>query len=241
MNLIESIVLHKYIYSPKNWLHNLKPHHKTYYLFMYLCIIQYSHFKYIAISVCLYLILVLYFKNINNNYIKILLYTLCILYILVYIIFLLKKSQFQTCITIISHIHYTIIYIYNKYILYLRILLLLIQYFLGINIIFMTTTYEDIIFSFLKLFKQHDNNKINNIIFISIFASQALESIGIKIKNILLSIKMKKITKLFRIKYYIYLTLKLIQDMYSDIYRISTVLYTRELNKSLLYITDIHK
>nr|YP_009019663.1 hypothetical protein [Gracilaria salicornia]AHH24631.1 hypothetical protein [Gracilaria salicornia]UAD87596.1 hypothetical protein [Gracilaria salicornia] len=239
MNLIENIVLHRYVYSPKNWLHNLKPHYKTYSLFIYLCIIQYSHSKYIAISICLYFMLTLHFKNINNYYTKILLYILFILHILVYTICLSIESQFYTYI--ISYIHYAIIHIYNKNILYLRILLLLIHYFLSINMMFMTTTYEDIIFSFLELFKKYESNTTNRIIFISTFASQVLENLGLKIKHILFSIKMKQITKLFRVKYYIYLILKFIQDIYSDIYRVSTVLYTRELNNRLLYITNIHE
>nr|YP_010196351.1 hypothetical protein LKZ37_pgp117 [Gracilaria cearensis]UAD83748.1 hypothetical protein [Gracilaria cearensis] len=241
MNLIESILLHRYIYSPKNWLHKLRPYYKTYFLFIYLCVIPYSHSKYITISLCLYWILFLYVKNIHNNYTKTLFHILCILFIVIYMTFLLIKLQFNTYIIKLSYIYYIIIDICNKYILYFRIALLLIHYLFTINILFMTTTYEDIIFSFLNLFKQYENNTINKIIFISIFASQVLESIGIKIKHILLSIRMKKITKLFRFQYYIYLILKFIQDVYSDIYRISTVLYSRELNNNLLYITNIHE
>nr|YP_010195936.1 hypothetical protein LK221_pgp119 [Gracilaria bursa-pastoris]UAD83333.1 hypothetical protein [Gracilaria bursa-pastoris] len=240
MNLIESFLLHRYIYSPKNWLHKLKPYYKTYFLFIYLCTIQYSYSKYIAISLCIYWILFLHAKNINNhnNGTKILFH---ILYIVIYTTFLLIKLQLNTYIIKLSYTYYIIIYIFNKYILYFRIALLLIHYFLSIHILFMTTTYEDIIFSFLGLFKQYENNTINKIIFISLFASQGLESIGIKIKYILLSVKMKKITKLFRLKYYIYLILKFMQDVYTDIHRISTVLYTRELNSNLLYITNIHE
>nr|YP_010197780.1 hypothetical protein LK367_pgp119 [Gracilaria isabellana]UAD86196.1 hypothetical protein [Gracilaria isabellana] len=241
MNLIESILIHRYIYSPKNWLHKLKPYYKTYFLFIYLCVIPYSHSKYITISLCLYWIFFLYVKKIHNNYKKNLFYILYILFIVIYMTFLLIKWQSNTYIIKLSYIHYIIIYICNQYILYFRIALLLIHYFFSIHILFMTTTYEDIIFSFLNLFKKYGNNTVNQIIFISIFASQILESIGIKIKHILLSIRMKKVTKLFRLKYYIYLILKFIQDVYSDIYRISTVLYTRELNNHLLYITNIHE
>nr|YP_010197985.1 hypothetical protein LK227_pgp117 [Gracilaria multipartita]UAD86401.1 hypothetical protein [Gracilaria multipartita] len=240
MNLIESFLLQRYIYSPKNWLHKLKPYYKTYFLFIYLCVIQYSYSKYIAISLCLYWILFLHAQNIcnQNNDTKILFY---ILFILIYTTFLLIKLQFNTYITKLSYIYYIIIHIFNKYILYFRIALLLIHYFLSIHILFMTTTCEDIIFSFLSLFKQYENSTINKIIFISIFALQVLEGIGIKLKHILISIKMKKITKLFKIKYYIYLILKFMQDVYSDIHRISTILYTRELNNNLLYITNIHE
>nr|YP_010198393.1 hypothetical protein LK148_pgp117 [Gracilaria pachydermatica]UAD86809.1 hypothetical protein [Gracilaria pachydermatica] len=241
MNLIEGILIHRYVHSPKNWLHKLKSYYKTYFLFIYLCVIPYSHSKYITISLCLYWILFLYIKKIHNNHKKILNYIIYILFTIIYMIFLLIKWQFNTYIIKLSYIHYITKYIYNEYILYFRIALLLIHYFFSIHILFMTTTYEDIIFSFLNLFKKYRNNTINQIIFISIFASQILESIGIKIKHILLSIRMKKMTKLFRLKYYVYLIFKLIQDIYSDIYRISTVLYTRELNNHLLYITNIHE
>nr|YP_010198189.1 hypothetical protein LK226_pgp117 [Gracilaria ornata]UAD86605.1 hypothetical protein [Gracilaria ornata] len=238
MNLIESFLLHRYIYSPQNWLHKLKPHYKTYFLFIYLCVIPYSYSKYISISLCLYWILFLYAKNMHNNYAKILFYILYRLFIVICITFLLIKLQFNTYTIKLSYTYYIIIYICSKYILYFRIALLLIHYFLSIHILFMTTTYEDIIFSFVNLFQKYNNTTINKIIFISIFASQVLENIGMKIKHILLSIRMKKITKL---KYYIYLILKFMQDVYSDIYRISTVLYMRELNNNLLYIANIHE
>ncbi|KAI0556472.1 hypothetical protein FGB62_c108 (chloroplast) [Gracilaria domingensis] len=241
MNLIESILLHRYICSPTNWLHKLKSYYKTYFLFIYLCVIAYSHSKYMTIGICLYWILFLYIKQIHNNHTKILFHILYILFILIYITFLLIKLQFNTYIIKLSYIHYIIMYTYNKHILYFRIVLLIMNYFFTINILFMTTTYEDIIFSFLNLSKQYENSTIRKIIFISIFASQILENIGIKIKHILLSVRMKKITKLFRLKYYIYLILKFIQDVYNDIHRISTVLYTRELNHNLLYITNIHE
>nr|YP_009732404.1 hypothetical protein [Gracilaria textorii]QHS70910.1 hypothetical protein [Gracilaria textorii] len=241
MNLIENFLLHRYIYSPQNWLHKLKPHYKTYFLFIYLCAIPYNYSKYIAISLCLYWIIFLYAKNTHNNYAKILFHILYRLFIVIYMIFLLIKLQFNTYIIKLSYTYYIIIYICNKYVFYFRIALLLIHYFLSIHILFMTTTYEDIIFSFLNLFQHYNSNTINKIIFISIFASQVLENIAMKIKHILLSIRMKKITRLFKLKYYIYLILKFMQDVYSDIYRISTVLYTRELNNNLLYINDIHE
>nr|UAD87190.1 hypothetical protein [Gracilaria pacifica] len=241
MNLIENFLLNRYIYSPKTWVHTLKPHYKTYPLFIYLCFISYIHSKYITISVCLYCMLFLHFKKTNNNYTKILFYILYILSILGCIIFLLTKFQLNICSIKLSHIHHILMHTYNQYILYIRTVLLLMHYFFTVNIIFMTTTYEDIIFSFLKLFQQHENNTINKIIFISIFASQVLESIIIKIKHILLSIRIKKIARFFKSKYSIYLTLKFIQDLHNDIYRISTVLYARELNKNLLYITNIYE
>nr|YP_009510835.1 hypothetical protein [Gracilaria gracilis]AXI96508.1 hypothetical protein [Gracilaria gracilis] len=241
MNLIENSLLNRYIYSPKTWVHKLKPHYKTYPLFIYLCFISYIHSKYISISLCIYCMFFLHFKKINNNYAKILFYILYILLILGYIIFFSTKFQFNICIITLSHIHHILIYIYNKYILYFRTVLILMHYFFTVNIIFMTTTYEDIIFSFLKLFQQNENNTVNKIIFISIFAAQVLESIVIKIKHILLSIRIKKITIFFKSKYSIYLIFKFIQDLHNDIYRISTVLYARELNKNLLYITDIYE
>nr|YP_009510631.1 hypothetical protein [Gracilaria ferox]AXI96304.1 hypothetical protein [Gracilaria ferox] len=241
MNLIESCLLHRYIYSPKNWLHKLKPYYKTYFLFIYLCIIPYSYSKYIAISLCLYWIIFLYIKNIYNKYKKLLFYILYLLFISIYIACFLIKLQFNNYIIKLSYIYYIILYICNKYIFYFRIILLIIHYFLSIHILFMTTTYEDIIFSFLNLFKKYENNTINKIIFISIFASQVLENIVIRIRNILLSVKIKKISQLFKLKYYVYLILKFMQDIYSDIYRVSTVLYTRELNNNLLYMTNIYE
>nr|YP_010195527.1 hypothetical protein LK149_pgp117 [Gracilaria baiana]UAD82924.1 hypothetical protein [Gracilaria baiana] len=241
MNLIERILLHRYICSPTNWLHKLKSYYKTYFLFIYLCVIPYSHSKYMTISLCLYWILFLYIKQIHRNRTKLLFHILYILFILIYITFVLIKLQFNTYIIKLSYIYYVIMYTFNTYILYFRIALLLMHYFFTINILFMTTTYENIIFSFLNLSKQYENNTIRKIIFISIFASQILQNIGIKIKQILLSVRIKRITKLFRLKYCIYLIVKFIQDVYNDIYRISTVLYTRELNHNLLYITNIHE
>nr|YP_010196555.1 hypothetical protein LK223_pgp118 [Gracilaria cervicornis]UAD83952.1 hypothetical protein [Gracilaria cervicornis] len=241
MNLIESCLLHRYIYSPKNWLHKLKPYYKTYFLFIYLCIIPYSYSKYIAISLCLYWIIFLYIKNIYYKYKKLLFYILYLLFISIYIAYFLIKLQFNNYIIKLSYIYYIVLYICNKYIFYFRIMLLIIHYFLSIHILFMTTTYEDIIFSFLNLFKKYENNTINKVIFISIFASQVLENIVIRIKNILLSVKIKKISQLFKLKYYVYLILKFMQDVYSDIYRVSTVLYTRELNNNLLYMTNIYE
>nr|YP_009732141.1 hypothetical protein [Gracilaria spinulosa]QHS70708.1 hypothetical protein [Gracilaria spinulosa] len=241
MNLIENSLLYRYIYSPKNWLHKLKPYYKTYFLFIYLSTIAYSYSQYIAISLCLYSIIFLYTKKTHDNYTKILFHILYRLFIVIYMTFLLIKVQFNAYIIKLSYTYYIIVYVFNKYILYFRIALLLMHYFLSIHILFMTTTYEDIIFSFLNLFQQYKHNTINKIIFISMFASQVLESIGIKIKHILISIRIKKITRLLKLEYYIYLILKFVQDVYSDIYRISTVLYTRELNSNLIYIINIHE
>nr|YP_010196760.1 hypothetical protein LKZ11_pgp119 [Gracilaria cliftonii]UAD84564.1 hypothetical protein [Gracilaria cliftonii] len=239
MNLVQNFLLDRYIHSPKTWLHKLKSWYKIYFLFIYLHVVSYTHEKYITVSICLYFMFFLYFKNINNNYKKF----LYIMSILIYIIIILIESSFNIWIIKLSYIYYFIIYIFSKYILQLRTLLILIHYFFTINTIFLTTTYENIIFCFFQLLKQNKSNSINKIIFISTFASQALGGITTKIRYMLFSIKIKKITKLYKFKYYIYIYLisKFIQDIYSDIYIISTVLYTREVNNNLIYITCIYE
>nr|UAD84157.1 hypothetical protein [Gracilaria changii] len=227
MNLVHDFLLNQYIQSPKTWLHKLKSSYKTYFLFIYLYIILYTHEKDIILSICLHFILLLYFKNINNNYNKLLCYVLCIFSILIYIMIIIR----------LLHIYYSFICVLSRYLLQLRPFLILTHYFLTLKIIFLTTTYEDITFSFFELFKLYKHNTINKIIFISIFASQALESIMVKIQYILLTIKIKKVTKLFKFKCYIYLYLisKFIQDIYNDIYIISSILYTKELNNNCIY------
>nr|YP_010198976.1 hypothetical protein LK147_pgp115 [Hydropuntia urvillei]UAD88425.1 hypothetical protein [Hydropuntia urvillei] len=236
MNLLKSFLLDRYIYSPKSWLHKVKSYKKTYLLFMYLCIISYLHFKYIAISAFLNVIIILHLKNAQNIYKKFMLQTLLIFLLILFIIMynkiLLIQLQFNK--------YYYILYIYNKYILNIRAFLIVIHYLLAIRILFLTTTYEDIIFCFFNLFTSYENYTIKKVAFISTFALQTLEGIIAKMKHILITIKIKKITKLFKFKYYIYIYFvsKFIQDIYKDIYRISSVMYTRELNDRLIYISN---
>nr|YP_009497946.1 Ycf92 [Gracilaria changii]ART65210.1 Ycf92 [Gracilaria changii] len=237
MNLVHNFLLNQYIQSPKTWLHKLKSSSKTYFLFIYLYTILYTHEKYIIVSICLHFMLILYIKNINNNYNKLLPHILYIFSILIYIMIILIESSFNMIIIRLLYIYYFFIFVLNKYLLQLRPFLILIHYFFTLKIIFLTTTYEDITFSFFKLFEIYKNNTINQIIFISIFASQALESIILKIQYILLTIKIKKVTKLFKFKCYIYLYLisKFIQDIYNNTYIISSVLYTKEFNNNCIY------
>nr|YP_010195733.1 hypothetical protein LK100_pgp117 [Crassiphycus birdiae]UAD83130.1 hypothetical protein [Crassiphycus birdiae] len=243
MNLMQNFLLDKYIHSPKTWLHKLKSRYKTYFMFIYLYVILYTDEKHIASNICLYLMFFFYFKNRNNNHKNFLFHISYIACIVIYITIILKTIELLSHIYIIqlSYIYYFLIYIFNKYILQLRILLIIVHYFFTINIIFLVTTYEDVTFSFFELLKKYQNNKANKIIFISTFASQALANITKKIRYMLLTIKIKKITKLFKFKYYIYLISQLIQEIYSDIYRISTVLYTRELNDNLIHIAFIYE
>nr|YP_010197169.1 hypothetical protein LK098_pgp117 [Crassiphycus crassissimus]UAD84973.1 hypothetical protein [Crassiphycus crassissimus] len=241
MNLMQNFLLDKYIHSPKTWLHKVKSRYKTYFMFIYLYVILYTDEKNIASNICLYLMFFLYFQNINNNYKNFLFHISYIVCILIYIIIILIELLSNIYIIQLSYVYYCLIYIFNKYILQLRILLIIVHYFFTINIIFLATTYEDVTFSFFELLKKYQNNKANKIIFISTFASQALANITKKIRYMLLTIRIKKITKLFKFKYYIYLISKLIQEIYNDIYRISTTLYTRELNDNLIYITFIYE
>nr|YP_010199179.1 hypothetical protein LK225_pgp117 [Crassiphycus usneoides]UAD88628.1 hypothetical protein [Crassiphycus usneoides] len=241
MNLMQNFLLDKYIHSPKTWLHKVKSRYKTYFMFIYLYVILYTDEKHIASNICLYLIFFLYFKNINNNYKNFLFHISYIVCILIYITIILIELLSHIYIIQLSYVYYCLVYMFNKYILQLRILLIIMHYFFTINIIFLATTYEDVTFSFFELLKKYQNNKANKIIFISTFASQALVNITKKIRYMLLTIRIKKITKLFKLKYYIYLISKLIQEIYSDIYRISTILYTRELNNNLIYITFIYE
>nr|YP_009510426.1 hypothetical protein [Gracilaria caudata]AXI96099.1 hypothetical protein [Gracilaria caudata] len=241
MNLMQNFLLDRYTHSPKTWLHKVKSRYKIYVLFTYLYIVLYTHEKHIASSICVYLMFFFYFKSKNNNYKKFSFHILYIACILIYITIILIESLFNIYVIRLSYIYYFLIYLFNRYILQLRILLIFIHYFLTISIIFLTTTYEDITFCFFELLKQYENKRANKIIFISTFASQALEGITTKIRYMLLNIRIKKITRLFKFKYYIYLISQSIQEIYSDIYRISTVLYARELNDNLIYITFIYE
>nr|YP_009244470.1 hypothetical protein Gchil_050 [Agarophyton chilense]AMK96712.1 hypothetical protein Gchil_050 [Agarophyton chilense]ASP44607.1 hypothetical protein [Agarophyton chilense]UAD84359.1 hypothetical protein [Agarophyton chilense] len=245
MNLSQSFLLARYIQSPRTWLHRLNSNKKIYFLFLYLSILPYAELKYITYSIVIYSILFLYLKNINKNQVTCNLRILCILCIISLVIFVLSKLLLNIHIfrpIYISNFILNLICVCSKYILYIRSILILIHYFCTIHITFMTTTYVEIIFAFIPLFTQYQHNTIKKVAFISIFASQAIENTVIKIYNILTAIKMKKFTNIFKFQYYIYiyLILKFIQDIYNDIYRISTVFYVRELNHKMSYFTYIY-
>nr|YP_009509267.1 hypothetical protein [Gracilaria vermiculophylla]AXI96917.1 hypothetical protein [Gracilaria vermiculophylla] len=246
MNLSQNFLLDQYIESPQTWLHKLNSNNKVYFLFIYLSIISYTYFRYVAFSTFLHLIPFFHLKNLQNDYQQFIFHTLYILFILSFTFCFVIKLIFKTYVIQFSCVYYTVmntIFICSKYIFYIRMLTILIHYFFTINIVFMTTTYEDIIFSFFQLFRFCERRMIKRIIFISTFASQALENTAIKIQSILIAMKMKKFTKSLKFQYYIliYLISKFLKDIYCDIYRISTVLYTRELNHKILYIDYIYQ
>nr|YP_009511446.1 hypothetical protein [Gracilariopsis mclachlanii]AXI97323.1 hypothetical protein [Gracilariopsis mclachlanii] len=240
MNFLQISLINRYIYSPQTWLHKLKSRKKIYFLFIYLCIILYTNSIYISISTTIYCILFLYYKILETYDIQSIGKYLLILYIIAYISFLLKLKFPYFFTKLLLNIYNIFIYVKNLHILQLRIILLIIHYMIVINIIFITTIYEDIIFSFLILFSECKNKIIYKIILVLSFASQSLERINLKIQYMILTIRIKKLMRLFRYDIYIYLILKLLQEIYSDIYLISSLLYSRELGYKILDISNIY-
>nr|YP_063655.1 hypothetical plastid protein [Gracilaria tenuistipitata var. liui]Q6B8Q5.1 RecName: Full=Uncharacterized protein ycf92 [Gracilaria tenuistipitata var. liui]AAT79730.1 hypothetical plastid protein [Gracilaria tenuistipitata var. liui] len=245
MNLSQSFLLNRYIQSPRTWLHRLNSNNKIYFLFFYLSIFPYTDVKYMTYSIIFYTILFLYLKHIDKNYkifILRIVYKVCIFTLAISCLSKLLLSVNIFRLKYISDFFLNLMSICTRNILYIRSVLILTHYFCTVHITFMTTTYEDIIFAFIPLFTQYQNNIIKKVAFISIFALQAIENTLIKIYSILITIKMKQFTKVFKFQYYIYiyLILKFIQDIYNDIYRISTVFYVRELNHKMSYFTYIY-
>nr|YP_010199382.1 hypothetical protein LK036_pgp125 [Gracilariopsis tenuifrons]UAD89240.1 hypothetical protein [Gracilariopsis tenuifrons] len=240
MNLLQISLLNRYIYSPQTWLHKLNSRKKIHFLFIYLFIILYTNSIYISISAIIYFILFLYYKILENyNMQSIVKYSLVFCTIF-YISLLLKPQFLYFFIKLLIDIKNIFISIKDLHILYFRTILLIIHYIIVINIIFITTMYEDIIVSFLILCKKYKNNIIWKITFISSFASQSLERINLKVQYIIVAIRIKKLITTFRYDIYMYLILKLLQEIYSDLYLVSSLLYSRELNYKILDIKDIY-
>nr|UAD85581.1 hypothetical protein [Gracilaria edulis] len=233
MNLLVSFLFDRYMHSPKSWLHETKSCSKTCLFFIYLYISLYIDSKYILVSVLCNIIILIYFKNIKNNHKN---FILQILLIIIYSYTLLIKLQLKN-IFCNKYIYTCFSYIYNKNILSIRMFLIFIHYFFITNILFITTIYEEVMFCFFNFLIDCKNYTINKIAFISIFSLQALENIIVKINRIIITIRTKKITKLFKYYIYIYFVSKLIEDIYADTYKISSVLYSRELNDELVYIS----
>nr|UAD88831.1 hypothetical protein [Gracilariopsis chorda] len=240
MNFLQISLLNRYIYSPETWLHKLKSRKKIYFLFIYLCIILYTNSIYISISTTIYFILFLYYKILETCNIKSIGQYFLILCIIVYISLLLKLQSSYLFIELLLNIYNILIYIKDLYTLQFRTILLVIHYMIVINIIFITTMYEDIIFSFLIFCAKYKSNIIWKITLISSFASQSLERINLKIQYIILTIRIKNLIYSFRYDIYIYLILKLLREIHSDIYVISSLLYSRELSYKILDINNIY-
>nr|YP_009511038.1 hypothetical protein [Hydropuntia rangiferina]AXI96711.1 hypothetical protein [Hydropuntia rangiferina]UAD87394.1 hypothetical protein [Hydropuntia rangiferina] len=239
MNLLLSFLFDRYMHSPKSWLHEIKSCSKTYLFFIYLYISLYIDSKYIIISLLCNIIILIYLRNIKNNYKKFILQILLIPSIIIYNQILSTQLQIKNSFYT-KYIYTCFSYIYHENILSIRIFLIFIHYFFIIHILFITTIYEEVMFCFFNFLIDCKNYTINRIAFISIFSLQALESIIIKINRIIITIQKKRITKLFKYYIYIYFISKLIEDIYKDTYKISSVLYSRELNDKLVYI-NIYK
>lgn len=239
MDLLQIFFSNQYIYSPKTFLHFIKPKYKIFVTFSYLCLSIY--FKticfYISISI---LLLILIFSNIPKKY----LYNLLLILITIYIytfLYKIKQSIYIKSSTsnILSYTFHLLRLPHHILPIFLtRMILIYLIYMVVLNLLKLTTLVEDIIMFFLIIWQNNLHNFLYRCLLIIAFASQALEKIVQRIHYIYISVRIKDINKLYLSKLYYYAVITLLKDIHKDIYITSSILYTREINENNFRIKD---
>lgn len=263
INLFQITFLNIYILSPKTWLHKIQNYYKISFIFSFLCLIPYIDYQYILISIFFYFIILTNLKIPKK-------YTISIIHLLFFLFIfslIINNSSINTELYNNASIHipmyiqipYTLVQFLNKYFYFsillnyyyvliipkfiLKATLLNILYSISIRILFLTTTYEDIILHYLIHYIKINNNIIKQINLITILSYQFIVLVINKINTMIVAIKLRNTQSIFSLSQYnlYYCALKsLFIFIQNDVKRITSVLYGREIDYSSLIIADIY-
>nr|QCI04401.1 hypothetical protein [Antithamnion hubbsii] len=250
MHLANLSFTNKYLYSPIIWIHLVKIEYKIILLLLCLIIIPFTNYIYIITSIIAY-IYIFYIICIDYYFMLYMIKHFFIyLIILFFSVFLFyynisnKQNANYTYFQILYPIKFSIkidkikqiIIQYNYCIIpqfISKILLFMCLNFIVLQIIFLTTKFENIILLFLSkisIIKLVSNISFQHFLFICSLASQFLEFIIQEYTNKNISIKIRK-TNISETQYilYIYLIKSFIFNIIYDIKNIASILYSREL------------
>uniref|UniRef100_UPI0030023CB4 hypothetical protein n=1 Tax=Anunuuluaehu liula TaxID=3049639 RepID=UPI0030023CB4 len=252
INLFQITFLNIYIISPKTWLHKIQSHNKISFIFVSLCLIPYVDYQYILIFIFLYSIIILNLKihkqytinllnilffvlifslDINSININTELYNNALIYIPIDIQIPYLLAQFFAKYFYINiWLQYYYLIIIPKFIL--RAILIIILHFVSLRILFLTTTYEDVILYYLMNYIKIDNSIIKQINLITALGYQFIALVINKINTIIVAVKLRNTQYVFSINQYnlCYFALKnLFIFIHNDVIRITSILYGREI------------
>lgn len=124
-----------------------------------------------------------------------------------------------------------------------RIIMIYISYLISLKILYFTTRYENIIIFYLTCSINYKTNKYSIFkkqILIIVLASNFLILINNKICNLNISIKLRNSYSIANIHIYYYALNELLHNLIFEIYRITSILYSREINYKNLILKNIY-
>nr|YP_010986202.1 hypothetical protein NDC12_pgp016 [Polyopes affinis]WOL37120.1 hypothetical protein [Polyopes affinis] len=255
MNLIQFSFSNAYIYSPITWLHKANTQCKILIIFILLCLIPHLTFRYLLIITINVFVIIVTLKF-DENY-----YHSCRA-----ILFIAFICSLPHCINETNYIRYKILKIYKLYqipyfliknknlivneniSIQLKIPEFIIQtgiitllYLIILKTLLLTTMHEHIMLS-ICMYMKINNNYLKSIIFISSFASQFLEQMIKNIKILYISAKLRDINSAIsmnQLSIYYYIITKFLKHIKYNIQRVTSILYSRELNDKILEVNEL--
>jgi len=260
MHLANLSFTNKYLYSPILWIHLIKIEYKTIILLLCLIIIPFTNYIYLftIIFICIY---ILYITSLNDYFILYIIKQLLMYSIFLFcsvFLFYYNISSKQYLLYNSFHLFYPI-----KFLIKIdKIKQIVIQYkscfipkfisrifffislnFIVLQIIFLTTKFENLILLFLNkisITKLVSNIYCQYFLFICSLTSQFLELIIQEYTNKYISIKIRKINiHETRYKLSIYLLKSFITSIIYYIKNITSILYSRELIIQNFYLINL--
>ena len=257
MHLAKISFTNKYLYSPKTWIHLIKIEYKALLLILFLVIIPFTHYIYCITSILTYIYIFdivcvdyYFLLEISHSLFIYFIFSVCSICFFCYSIANTKAINYPYFyiyypikLSIKTNNIKQIIIQYTSWIIpkfFIKIFVFIYLNFIVLQIIFLTTKFENIILLFLnnkKIIKISRNTIFNNLFFISSLGSQFLEFIIQEYTNKNISMKIRK-ANISKKKYllYVYVIKSLIINTVHDIKNITSILYSREITLQNFYL-----
>ncbi|CCP38185.1 conserved hypothetical plastid protein (plastid) [Chondrus crispus] len=263
INLFQIAFLHTYIISPTTWIHRIPYHKRISFIFIFLHLLPYLNYEHLLIITIFYVIMANCIK-IATQYTE----NKCYIFFISLIACLgtnitKVKNQFfyKDLISLLINIdmpHFIIqnlnkhlylrIIIKSSYILILpkfivRAILIIILYSILIKLLLLTTLYEEIVLYYLIQYMNYQNNISKEINLILVLGYQFIITFINKIHIAITAIRLRNINNMFYLKQYFlyyYAIKNILIFIEEDIYRVTSILYIREIQCTNITIVDVN-
>lgn len=250
INLFQIAFLHTYIISPTTWIHKIPHRKRISFIFIFLYLLPYLNYEHLLIVTIFYVIMANCIK-ISKEYTDSKCYILFISLIACLGTNIIKiKNQlcYKDLINILINIYIPHIIIKSSYILILpkfilRAILIIILYSILIKLLLLTTLYEEIVLYYLIQYINYQNNFSKEINLILILGYQFIITFINKIHIAITAIRLRNINNMLYLKQYslyYYAIKNVLVFIEQDIYRVTSILYIREIQCTNITVVDVN-
>lgn len=263
INLFQIAFLHTYLISPTTWIHRIPHRKRISFIFTFLHLLPYLNYEHLLIVTIFYIIIANYIK-ISKEYTDSKYYILfisCIACLGANSIKIKNQLSYKDLISVLINIDipYCIIQNLNKclylhsiikssYILILptfilRAVLIMILYSILIKLLLLTTLYEEIVLYYLIKYINYQNNICKEINLILILGYQFIITFINKIHVSIIAIRLRNMNNILYLKQYslyYYAIKNVLISIEEDIYRVTSILYIREIQCTNIIVVDIN-